>query len=171
MPYPQGITEIPLPSGDAGTERTVREMGQMIRKGSRQPAVRSLAVSIVYPYKTDYERAAALFYYVQRNVNYVRDSAIAEMLHSPTWQISSYNKNGFYHGDCDDHTIFLGSMLLSVGYPVRIVVVRVGKTAGPFNHVYLETLVKDRWIPMDATKKDSPVGWLPPVIRLRRFPI
>jgi transglutaminase-like putative cysteine protease len=163
--------EIPLPPGDSGTVATVREMANMIRKGSRHPAVRQLAVSIVYPYKTDYEKAAALFSYVQKNVSYVRDNAVAEMLHSPSWQISSYTKNGFYHGDCDDHVIFLGSMLLSVGYPVRLVVVRVGKTAGGFNHVYMETLVRNKWIPMDATKKDSPMGWTAPAVRMRRFPV
>ncbi len=171
MPYPRSISTIPLPRGDAGTMVTVSAMADMIRKGSRSPAVRSLAVSIVYPYKTALEKLNALFNYVQRNVSYVRDNSIMEMIHSAPHQLSSYAQNGFYHGDCDDHTILLGSLLISVGYPVQIVIVRVGKSPGPYNHVYLETLVRGGWISMDATKKDSPMGWHPPAIRLRRIPV
>ena len=170
LPRPQ-VTVTDLPRGDAGTFKTVAAMADMIRKGSRHPAVRSLAVSIVYPYKSDLEKAEKLFSYVQRNVNYVRDSALTEMVHSAQYQVSAYHSNGFYHGDCDDHTVLLGSMLLSVGYPVRIVVIRVGRTPGPFNHVYLEALVGTRWIPMDATKKDSPMGWAAPAIRMQRIQI
>jgi transglutaminase-like putative cysteine protease len=117
------------------------------------------------------EKLDALFRYVQKNVSYVRDNANMEMVHSPAWQITSYNNNGFYHGDCDDHVILLGSMLISVGYPVSLAVVRVGNTPGAMNHVYLETVLKGKWIAMDATKKDSPMGWKPQAARMQRIPV
>jgi hypothetical protein len=64
-------------------------------------------------------------------------------------------------GDCDDMTILLGTMLESIGHPIRLVIV------GPdisrpklFSHIYLEVKYKNKWIPLDATMP-FPMGWAP----------
>ena len=111
----------------------------------------------------------ALFEWVQRNIRYTRDPHRVELLHSARRLLE------LRAGDCDDMTILLGSMLQSIGHPVRIVVV------GPdplrprlFTHVYPEVRYRGRWIALDATMP-HPMGWAPAVlvkkvISLRRRP-
>jgi transglutaminase-like putative cysteine protease len=55
-------------------------------------------------------------------------------------------------GDCDDFSILLGALLEATGHPVRIVIVGYhADRPDLYTHVFLETLVQDRWIPMDST--------------------
>lgn len=160
MSVPVGSkTIVRTPGGDAGTAATVNYMGRLIRQGSTSPHIRSMAVSVVLHYKTDIEKARAIFQTIQSRMRYVRDNATMETLSSADLQVRNFVSSGFANGDCDDHVILLGSLLVSIGYPVRIVTVRVRSGFGPFDHVYLEALVRGVWIPMDATNKRMPMGW------------
>ena len=64
-------------------------------------------------------------------------------------------------GDCDDLTILACTLLGFVGYPTRFVVIRqigTGESEG-FDHVYLEVLLQDRWVALDPTNPNAPLGW------------
>lgn len=68
-------------------------------------------------------------------------------------------------GDCDDSVIVLGSMLESVGHPVKLRVVQTDDEAD-FNHIYLlagspADGVPTHWLPLDPTV-DEPPGWQVP---------
>lgn len=66
-------------------------------------------------------------------VRYVRDSIIGDVFTSAKRTL--LRTNG---GDCDDATITLGAMLMSIGHPVFVTVIRT--TDKPtWNHVYLLT--------------------------------
>lgn len=173
MPIPvPNVRTIRIPKGDAGTFQTVRLMSQLIRKGSKLPSIRSMAVSIAMQHPNDFEKAKALFSFVRSRMNYVRDNLYNETLSDPDYQIRCFVESGYAAGDCDDHTIFLGSLLTSIGIPVRIVTVRVAPGFGPFDHVYLEALIRGSWIPMDATNKSKNFGWMvPKPSRIRKFSV
>jgi hypothetical protein len=64
-------------------------------------------------------------------------------------------------GDCDDMTILLGSLLESIGHPVRLVLTGPDPLRpGLFSHIYLEVNLRGDWIPCDATMP-HPLGWAP----------
>lgn len=70
---------------------------------------------------------------------------------------------------CDDYVITLGSMLQSIGYPVKL---RVIQTPGApdWSHIYLLVGVppdNPRWVPLDASVNEPP-GWEAPPSQIRK---
>lgn len=97
----------------------------------------------------------AIFEYVRENVRYTRDIHNVELFQRP--------KRTLEHriGDCDDMTILLGSLLMSVGYPIMIRVIGL-KNTGTFQHVYLVVGLPPHdpktWMPLDPSRPEKP-GW------------
>jgi hypothetical protein len=93
-------------------------------------------------------------------LRYVRD-------HAKVDQFTAANK--LIHlrgGDCDDGTILLGSMLLAVGYPIKMRVIQ-DKSASSWSHIYLLVGIppgrSSRWIPLDwSVYPFKPAGWEAP---------
>ena len=173
MPVPVANTRVvQIPVGDAGTAATVGYMARCIRQGSTSPQVRSMAVSVAMHYKSDVDKAKAVFNFVRSRMRYVRDNALMETVQTADLQVRNFVQSGFANGDCDDHVVLLGAMLVSIGYPVRIVTVRVRPGMGSFDHVYLEALIRGTWVPMDATNKRMPMGWsVPRPSRIKKWGI
>jgi hypothetical protein len=148
-----------IPTGLAGTRRTVAHVGRLIRDGAGDFYVRQKAIDILLERGVapkDYlGEIDALFRWVQRHVRYTKDPFRIEVLHSARRMLQ------LRAGDCDDMTIVLGALIKSVGHPVRIVL------TGPdprrpdlFSHIYLEARHLDQWIPLDATMPYA-MGWSP----------
>ena len=148
-----------IPTGLAGTRRTAAHVGRLIRDGAGDFYVRQKAIDILLargvPPKDYLGEIDALFRWVQRHVRYTKDPFQIEVLHSARRMLE------LRAGDCDDMTILLGSLVKSVGHPVRIVL------TGPdprrpdlFSHIYLEARHHDQWIPLDATMPYA-MGWSP----------
>jgi len=159
----------------ATTADTVRKMQQEIWRGAHSLQVRSIAVPLVrsVPKTDNLWRARKLFEWVKRNVAYVRDPYGIELLHSADHLLGVTNLaqrwgTGF-SGDCDDHSILLGSLLMSVGYPVRLTVMS-NKPDGKPHHVYPEGMINGRWVPMDTTV-DHPMGYAAPATWKRHFEV
>jgi hypothetical protein len=148
-----------IPSGYAGTLKTVEHIIDLIKQGAKDFHVRQTAIDILLQRgikPKDYlGETKALFEWVQQNVRYTKDTFRVEVLHSAKRMLE------LRAGDCDDMAILLGAMLEAIGHPVRLVL------SGPdplrqdlFSHIYLEVFHKGRWIPLDATMP-HPMGWAP----------
>jgi transglutaminase-like putative cysteine protease len=151
-----------IPQGTPGTLVTARLIAQLIRKGAKDFYVRQTAIQIFRAYgvrpKDRLGEVCALFEWVRRNVRYTRDIFRVELLHSARRMLE------LRAGDCDDMTILLGAMLLSTGYPVRLVLAgfRPNKPH-VYSHIYPEVHVQGQWLPIDATMH-RPIGWAPPAL-------
>lgn len=159
QPLPPKIYIGSIPKGYPGTLATVRHIINLIRKGAKDFYVRQMAVKILRLYRVRSKNylgeITALFDWVKKNIRYTKDIYKVELLHSARRMLE------IRAGDCDDMTILLASMLESTGHPVRLVIIRRDpKRKKLFSHIYLETLCKNRWIPLDATM-NKPVGWAP----------
>jgi hypothetical protein len=148
-----------IPSGYAGTLRTVNHVVDLIKQGAKDFHVRQSAIDILLQKGVrpkDYlGEIKALFEWVQQNVRYTKDTFRIEVLHSARRMLE------LRAGDCDDFSILLGAMLEAIGHPVRLAL------SGPdqlrqnlFTHIYVEVFHKGRWIPLDATMPYS-IGWAP----------
>lgn len=148
-----------IPSGTDGVRVTLNVMRRLILRGAVSEIVRAVAEELIahLPQKDYLSEVGALFAYVQHHIRYLRDVYRVETLHSAD-QVLRHGQ-----GDCDDKTILLGSLLQSIGVPVRLVA--VGQMPGHYRHVYLEAFVGS-WIAMDATEP-QPMGWSPPGMRAR----
>jgi len=97
--------------------------------------------------------AKAVFYFVQKNFNYLNDPLAFEYYKTPQESLQSNS------GDCDDASILISSLLNSVGYQTRFVFVP--------GHVYVQVKIpesissyktEDDWINLDATCSNCEFG-------------
>ena len=144
-----------LPRGEGGTRNTLSLMRDLVRRFKRAPEVRETALSLIaeLPPKDRMGEARAIFRYVQESIRYVNDIQGLETLQTPlvTMDVSA--------GDCDDKSVLLASLLESIGRKTRFVAVGYS-SPGSYSHVYVEALINENWVPMDATVL-RPLGWAP----------
>lgn len=154
-----------LPPDSAGTNTTLRLMSGLVKKFKRDPLMRDTAISLIAGLRPrDWSgQTKRLYEYVRDQITYVRDVRGVETLQTPpvTMELEA--------GDCDDKSVLLATLLESIGHPTRFVATGY-QQPDTFSHVYVESLVGARWIPLDATMP-RPFGWTPrtPVARMEFF--
>ena len=87
--------------------------------------------------------AATIHAFVRDRVRYVRDPNRVETLHTAEQLLVQRQ------GDCDDKTVFVCSLLETIGHPTRIVA--IGFNQG-FCHVYPEVNIKGHWYTVETTE-------------------
>src|SRR5215469_16967158 len=151
-----------IPRGYAGTRKTVGYIVHLVKEGAKDFCVRQKAINILIENAVrpkDYMgEIEALFEWVKNNVRYTRDIYRVELLHTARRMLE------LRAGDCDDMTILLGAMLVSIGHPVRLALAGFRpKKPYSYSHIYPEVNVKGKWIALDPTM-DCPIGWAPPAL-------
>lgn len=140
-------------TGENGTDQTVRELARLVDLSLHRPYIRILAIGILDRANTSSREpvraAQALFNWVRVRIRYIKDTLNIETIQDP--EITAK----LQAGDCDDHAALLAALALSVGIPVRFVV--LGPSRQNFQHIYTEMLCAGRWVPVD-TASDLPFG-------------
>lgn len=154
-----------IPNGAAGVRVTLAAMAKFARNGARAPVVRETALNVIAALnQKDYRgEMTSLHRFVRDSIRYVRDVHNVETVQTPEKTLE------YSAGDCDDKSTLLASLLLSVGHPARFVA--VGKQWGQYSHVYVESLLGTRWVPLESTEPVE-AGWKPPnMVSRMTFPI
>lgn len=159
------VERINLPSGEAGTDKTVSVMAQaaMSRYGAGSIKIRELAMRIVNdagaPEKDQLAEVEAIHGWTVNHLRYVRDPLWYEMVTYPeTLAFESAD------GDCDDHSVLEAALLGALGIPTRFVVFAFNGSP-TWQHVALQAMIRDfktkqpKWISLDPIVKDKPVGF------------
>lgn len=157
----------------ANIDQRVSHIVGMIKKGRQDPRVRRIAVQQVskkcgktwcIPERDYNGEVNALFNHVRGTVRYVRDSYTMDQFQHPMRTFE------FAGGDCDDYSITLGSLLQSIGYPVKLRVIQT-TDAPDFSHIYLLVGVPPhnprKFVPLDASVA-KPAGWEAPKYMIKR---
>jgi Transglutaminase-like superfamily len=153
----------PLMSGDAGVEQTINEMRGLVDEALRDPQINRLARDIVRsaPAFDDLAEANALYEWVRRNIRFTKDPVNKETLYPPAELLK------IRAGDCDDISMLLATLLMSVGYEARLMT--VAASGDEFSHVYVEANINGQWIPLDPARYDSQFGVAPPAFTRARW--
>jgi len=161
QPWPASYPETELtliPVGPAGIRATLDKMVEHVTgsQGRRNPVVRCLAekLTMSLPSRAWLGEVQALWNFVRTHIRYARDILNVETLKPPYWMLQ------MPVGDCDDHAMLLAALLNSMGHPCRFVAMGF-KERDRYSHVLTETIVGDRWVPLETTF-DVPFGWIPP---------
>lgn len=143
-----------IPDGPEGVYHTLKIMRQLAREGKKSPIIRQLALSLVRGnHQKDWVgEVKNLHAFVRDKIRYVKDIEGVETVALPeiTLQLEQ--------GDCDDKSVLLASLLGSIGHPTRFVA--IGFKPRQFSHVFVETKIGDKWIPLETTEPVS-IGWTP----------
>lgn len=156
-----------LREGDAGVVQTVALMGKLAqgREGALHPALRQMAIEVVRgtPARDDYAQACAVFHYVKKHIEFRGE--YDEWLQTPlvTAQLGA--------GDCDDQSMLVAALLMSLGIRSTFITVATGPDR-QFSHVYAAAFIRDKnnWLPLDTTVDRSFPGWQPErVTRIKTY--
>lgn len=130
-----------------------------IDEGKRDPVIRQLLGNILRDVEEkDYEgELLAIFQWVRENIRYTRDPHNLELFQRARRIVE------LGLADCDCLSILLGSMVQSIGYPLRLRV--IGVSSPEPEHIYpmvafspTESGDSDDWVAMDASV-NQPMGW------------
>lgn len=143
-----------IPSGTRGIYETLKAMSRLVKDGKKNSTVHTRALSLTqHCEQKDYAcEVRALHAFVRDRVRYVLDPKDVERVQSPDVTLN------LMAGDCDDKSVLLASLLEAMGHPTRFVA--IGFEPGIFSHVYVETLIGARWIPLETTEPVE-AGWEP----------
>jgi hypothetical protein len=155
----------PLLGGDAGVAQTIQQMRGLVDAALRDPSTIRLATDIVrgVPAFDDYSEAKALYEWVRGNIRFTKDPVGKEKLYPPADLLE------IRAGDCDDISMLLGTLLMAVGYPARLMTVAAAGSDDQFSHVYVEGNVNGQWVAMDPARSDSQFGVAPPQFTRARW--
>jgi transglutaminase-like putative cysteine protease len=144
-----------IPEGRAGVMQTLKLMSKLVKMFKVQPVIRRKAIALTahLPGKKFTAEVDAVFCFVRDKIRYIQDVEDVETIQSP--DVTLYDEAG----DCDDKSTLLSALLESIGHKTRFRA--IGLAPGEYEHVYVETLIGNEWVPLDATE-NVPVGWQPP---------
>lgn len=107
----------------------------------------------------------AIYDWTKRNMVYVNDPAYNELIHSAEVLMRKHYELNDLAGDCDDFSILICSLLLSVGVPCKIRMIKLRQSDGSdqWAHIYPMAMTRSgEWISLDATEKNRALGWEAP---------
>lgn len=117
------------------------------------PAVQELAKQVTLPPEGDWQKALALEKFVHQTIQqkdfsqgFLSAAAVAKQK----------------VGDCTEHSVLLIALLRANKIPARgavgLVYVDLGTKQGFAYHMWTEAWIKDRWVPLDATRGTGGIG-------------
>lgn len=117
----------------------------MAQSAKTDPDLRGLAMRLTrdLPDRAWVSEIKALHAYARDCIRFIRDVLDVETLQTPQATIR------LRAGDCDDKSILLAALLLSIGHRCRFVA--IGRTPNHFEHVYVEARAGKGWMPLDPS--------------------
>ena len=129
------------------TPNTMEKMRQIILASIRNYQVRIWAERIIEFAPDDFEKAEKIYNFIVNNCRYVQDPVGLEMLKTPIVSLQTIEVGGSPALDCDDATILIGSLVMSIGIPFALRAVAFNEE---YSHVYGLVYIKDRgWVASD----------------------
>ena len=157
----------------ATTLLTVSAIIQLIKSSKHELLVRQKTEQILsgIPERNWKAEINQIYGYVKTNIRYMQDIDNVETVKTPRKMIEEIINRGQSFGDCDDHTLLLGALLVNAGYQIQIsIIVSTWNTTNDYNHIYLLVNIPmtSQWLALDATAKSEPIGF-EPAYRIRRL--
>jgi transglutaminase-like putative cysteine protease len=159
MQIPDRIDEVPLTGNNRNqTLQTLKLMWGLAKEGKKNPVVYYTARQIVaqVPNKQFTKEVEAIYNWVVNNIRYTMDVYGIETLQHPDRTID------LRQGDCDDHSILIASLLMSIGHPVRFMAIKVKGMGNNYVHVFAQTKIGSKWIALDSTEPEHGIGYVHP---------
>ena len=160
------VIRVEYPVGVAGVTLSLQEIAKRIREGASSPKVQGWTIDqlIAAGFSgrgskagNTRQRAAAVLNAVREATLYMPDPPNVEMVKSAEAMLCLREGLCIRGGDCDDNVVLLGSALMSIGIPVRVV--KQTFLAEEQEHVLIEAYddASGSWFYLDPST-NLPVG-------------
>lgn len=138
-------------------------MAKLIRESVATPIVRRQVAQIVSGIgPNDYTgQAHAVRDWLSERIQFLRDPAGTELLHTPEWLLRTIQSYGQAQVDCDDVAVLAGALMGAIGWSVCLVTVAFIDN-GEYAHVYCSASAPSAsfvdghgeriWIEFDTTR-------------------
>jgi transglutaminase-like putative cysteine protease len=158
----------PLMNSVAGTAQTIKLMRQLVDQALTDSVflrtTRDIVASV--PAHDELGELEAIFNWTLSNIRFTKDPLTKETLFPPQELLK------IRAGDCDDFSMLLAAMALSLGYPARLITVAANEgEPQEFSHVYAEVELpagSGNWVPMDAARPGAQFGKSPEIYFRKR---
>ncbi|MBR2240840.1 MAG: hypothetical protein IJ890_05625 [Clostridia bacterium] len=105
-------------------------------------------------YASEFAILDILYRYGRKHFTYLKDIETVEYIKTPDRIYNEIQVTGKFVGDCDDATVFMGSMIINAGFLPIIRLIEI-ENSGYFSHIYCYTVVDGKFVSMDiADSKD-----------------
>lgn len=160
------ISESEIGDGLSGNVETIEMMKKVARLRAGDPLLRKLALNILQeaqvPSHHFIKEALAIGNFVKAKVRYVRDPENIEYLQDPKDLVKGMQANTA-QGDCDDMSLLVATLLLTIGHQPLFRAVRYDSSMGNYNHIYVVDYEKDPYgqkqrVVLDCILKDQEIG-------------
>jgi hypothetical protein len=149
----------PLGFGHIVTTNTMNRMRQIIIDSIHNYYVRMWAEKLIGYATDDYEKVESIYNFIVNHCRYVQDPIGLELLKTPIVSLETLEMYQSPAIDCDDGTILIGSLVMSIGVPYALRA--VGFNNDDYSHVYGLVYFNDKgWVPVDFVvgKKGGVMG-------------
>jgi transglutaminase-like putative cysteine protease len=129
----------------------------VIDQFGRDPRIRAATLPLISSRINNDIRnnASTVAAFVMRKMVYLADPDGGEFVQTPLVLLNAIGQKGVAYGDCDDHVVLLGAMLVSIGIPARAVAVKL-HGSDHYNHVVIEYPYQGQAILIDPCAKNVP---------------
>jgi len=161
---------IDTPDTDEGIKQKVEIISTLIERDQYLPEIQSIAHQLRGI--NDLETIQNVYSFMQKKMKYVNDPPDKDLFISAYRQLENFQRLGYAIGDCDDHTIFGGTILKALGLRVRpVTTATMNSVDGSFNHVFLQVYspTLGKWITFDPVKKTRPLGYTAKYKRIKIY--
>jgi transglutaminase-like putative cysteine protease len=139
-----------IPTGRAGTRRTLQVMAELARQAAADPAFRKFMGQ--FGGISDFED------WVRSHFVY-RDEH-EETIRTPMFMLRDMGRHNQdrvigLEGDCDDSATFLGAGAKVLGLPAQLTAIRVNRQNPEFEHVFAEAYSNGQWLTLDPTVEET----------------
>mgnify|MGYP006272471151 CR=1 FL=1 len=149
------VARIPIDVRRPDAHTIIAALQLVVDQWGRDPRVRQATTRLLTSrVNNDRGNIDVVFRWVVNHMTYLADPDGGELVQTPIILLDQVTRKGRAYGDCDDHVVLLGAMLVSIGVPARVVGVKLG--ASPiFNHVVVEVPSNGGWRVLDPCAKQT----------------
>ena len=158
----------PLGFGSVVTVNTMEKMKQIIISSIHEYYVRLWAEKIVDFADDDYSKVESIYNFIVNHCRYLHDPVGLELLKTPKLSLQLIESGGSPAIDCDDATMLIGALIMSVGFLTLSGQYPLMKSILTFMgwHILKDQGIGNGWLPIDfvMAKKGGELGQEPPGI-------
>jgi hypothetical protein len=176
------VTRFSIGEGDAGIQRTVEIVSELIRQEAATPQVRYAAVDVIAGVDpTDLGgQLYALRDWVSDHFVFLRDpSTVNDTVIAPSEQLRIIGEQGRVFADCDCAAALAGALAAAIGMRVSLVTVAFLDTGGAFSHIwasatppvrFVDGQGRQAWVEFDVTRSAQRIP-LEAISRAKVYPV